>query len=329
MGRRFFFEVIGQFGCDERFLIFGMTEFSKEFAESNLAASEAQLRGILASAMDAIISVNESQQIVLFNEAAEKMFGCTASETIGQPLDNFIPARFHEAHQVHIQTFGQTEVTHRTMGQLGAIVGLRSNGEEFPIEASISKVEVEGHKLFTVILRDISYRQHIEQELKARVRHRKVLAELGQAALQKIELPDLMEKSVHLLAEALEVPFTKILQLLPNKRELLVRYGIGWKKGAMGQAVVSANPETSQAGYTLASPSPVVVEDLRTDNRFNGLPLLQKHGIVSGISVTINGPNEPYGVLGIHTSAKRTFSHEEIDFIQNIANVLSDILCIV
>lgn len=287
-------------------------------------ASEAQLRGILASAMDAIISVDEHQHIVLFNAAAERMFGCTASETIGQPLDRFIPERFHEAHKIHIQTFGQAHVTHRGMGQLGAIVGLRSNGEEFPIEASISQAEVQGKKLFTVILRDISFRQQIEQEQKARARHRKALAEMSQGALQKVDLSDLMEKAVHLLAEALEVPFTKILELLPNQQELLVRNGVGWKKGAVGQAIVSGDPQTSQAGYTLSSPSPVIVHDLRTDTRFNGPPLLHKHGIVSGISVTIFGPDGPYGVLGIHTSTKRTFSDEEVDFVQNVANVLSE-----
>jgi PAS domain S-box-containing protein len=287
-------------------------------------ASEAQLRGILASAMDAIISVDEHQHIVLFNAAAERMFGCTASETIGQPLDQFIPERFHEAHKIHIQTFGQTQVTHRSMGQLGAIVGLRANGEEFPIEASISKVEVEGHKLFTVILRDISFRQNVEKEEKARTQHRKALAELSQAALQKIDLPDLMERAVQLLAEALDVPLTKILELLPNKQELLVQYGVGWKKGALGQARVSADADTSQAGYTLASPSPVVVEDLRTDARFSGPPLLQKHGIISGISVTIYDQDEPYGVLGIHTVTKRIFSDEEVYFVQSIANVLAE-----
>lgn len=301
-----------------------MAEFPKELTMLNLADREAQLRGILASAMDAIISVDEGQRIVLFNAAAEEMFGCPASEIIGQPLDQLIPTRFHEAHRNHIQTFGQAQVTHRRMGQLGAIVGLRSNGEEFPIEASISQAEVEGSKLFTVIMRDNSLRQHIEQGLRTRGRHKKALAEMSQAALEKVDLPDLMERAVHLLAETLEVPFTKILELLPGKQELLVKYGVGWKKGAIGQARVSANTQSSQAGYTLVSPSPVIVEDLQTDTRFSATPLLYKHGIVSGISVTIHGPDEPYGVLGVHTSIKRTFSGEEVDIVESIANVLGE-----
>jgi PAS domain S-box-containing protein len=301
-----------------------MPDVPKEPPEPNLAAGEAQLRGIVASAMDAIISVDETQRIVLFNAAAERMFGYAAWETIGQSLNRFIPERFHDAHRTHVQSFGNTQVTHRSMGQLGAIVGLRSNGEEFPIEAAISQAEVEGRKLFTVILRDISFRQKTEQQQKARARYRKALAELSQAALHKSELPDLMDKAVHLLANALVVPFTEVLELVPDHQELVLRYGIGWKKGAVGTATVSAHAQSSHAGYTLSSPTPVVVEDLRTESRFAQSPFLMKHGVISGISALIYDQEVPYGVLGIHASTQRLFSDEEIDFVENMANVLSE-----
>src|SRR5262249_35071496 len=102
--------------------------------KDTLRESYAQLADIVNSAMDAIITVNEQQRIVLFNVAAEKMFLCSSSEAIGQPLDRFLPERFRTAHQHHIQEFGWTHVTRRSMGALGAIFGLRSSGEEFPIE---------------------------------------------------------------------------------------------------------------------------------------------------------------------------------------------------
>ena len=133
--------------------------------EEGLQAIELQLAGVIHSAMDAIITVDESQRIVIFNAAAEKMFGCMASEVIGTTIDRFIPSRFRELHTVHIQQFGQARITNRRMGSLGAISGLRSNGEEFPIEASISHVEVSGNKLFTVILRDISERIDAEEQI--------------------------------------------------------------------------------------------------------------------------------------------------------------------
>jgi two-component system, cell cycle sensor histidine kinase and response regulator CckA len=131
---------------------------------SSLRLSEARLAGILASAMDAIITVDEQQRILLFNAAAEKMFDCSASDAIGQPLDRFVPARYREAHREHVHNFGETQVTQRAMGKLRQLSGLRTDGEEFPIEASISQVNAEGQKLLTVIIRDITEKKRLEAQ---------------------------------------------------------------------------------------------------------------------------------------------------------------------
>ncbi|MBL8187739.1 MAG: PAS domain S-box protein [Acidobacteria bacterium] len=138
---------------------------SRKQTEQALRESEARLSRILNSAMDAIISVNAQQQIVLFNAAAERMFGYTAKEVLGQSLNRFIPTRFQVAHEDHIGQFGQTGETSRAMGALNAICGVRRNGEEFPIEASISQIEIGGQQLFTVILRDITERLRVQERL--------------------------------------------------------------------------------------------------------------------------------------------------------------------
>src|SRR5215475_11620833 len=132
---------------------------------ASLRLSEAKLAGILASAMDAIITVDEGHRVVLFNAAAEKMFRCPAAEALGESLDRFIPERFRAAHREHIHIFGETKVTQRAMGNMRSLFGVRSNGEEFPIEASISQLESGGQKLFTVILRDITERKRVEEQL--------------------------------------------------------------------------------------------------------------------------------------------------------------------
>jgi PAS domain S-box-containing protein len=146
------------------FLNFGAHERSR-FQRAQ-QEDRARLGGVVDSAMDAIISVDAKQRIVLFNAAAEAMFRCAAVTAMGQPLDRFIPARFRERHRVDIENFGATGMTSRSMGALGSLSGLRADGEEFPIEASISQVEVSGERLFTVILRDITERQRTNDELR-------------------------------------------------------------------------------------------------------------------------------------------------------------------
>ena len=132
---------------------------------SALSESQQRMASILESAMDAVIAVDEKQRVVLFNAAAEKMFGCPPGEAIGCSIERFIPERFRATHSRHIREFGETGVTNRAMGKLGAIWGVRSDGEEFPIEASISQVQAGGKKLFTVILRDITERNRAEEAL--------------------------------------------------------------------------------------------------------------------------------------------------------------------
>lgn len=132
---------------------------------------------VIASAMDAIISVDAGQSIILFNDAAERMFKCESQAAIGQPLDRFIPERYREIHRQHINQFACTDVTTRGMGQLGTLYGLRADGEEFPIEASISRVEMKGQKVFTVILRDVTVARQTEAELRQREEHFRLLIE--------------------------------------------------------------------------------------------------------------------------------------------------------
>jgi PAS domain S-box-containing protein len=116
--------------------------------------------------MDAIITVDARQHIVLFNEAAERIFRCKAADAVGGPLDRFIPGRFRKAHGEHVRKFGATGATVRRMGGEVALYGLRADGEEFPIEASISHTKAGGQELFTVVLRDISMRVKAAAEIE-------------------------------------------------------------------------------------------------------------------------------------------------------------------
>jgi len=122
------------------------------------------LAGLLDSAMDAIITTDEQQNIVLFNRAAERIFGWSRQDILRQPLEKLIPMRFRAAHASQVRRFGDAGVTSRRMGTLNVVYGVRASGEEFPMDASISQLETPRGKLFTVILRDITERLRAEEE---------------------------------------------------------------------------------------------------------------------------------------------------------------------
>jgi len=158
-------------------------EAARQKAETKVLASKLRLEGVIQSAMDAIITVDDEQLIVLFNRAAEEMFECKADDMLSRPLDRLIPERFRLAHHDHIRRFGQSGVTTRQMGALGMITGLRMGGEEFPIEAAISQIAVEGRRYYTVILRDITERKRAEAALKETTERLQLLMRYAPAAL--------------------------------------------------------------------------------------------------------------------------------------------------
>ncbi len=159
--------------------------------------------------------------------------------------------------------------------------------------------------------------------LAQRERQQAVVAELGQQALRGQDLTQLYDRAAELVAETLEVEYAKVLELLPDGKALLLRAGVGWKEGLVGQGTVGTDGD-SQAGYTLQASEPVVVEDLRCEARFSGPALLHDHGVISGMSVVIPGRAGPFGVLGAHTTQRRAFGRDDVHFLQAVANLLSE-----
>lgn len=136
-----------------------------QHAQEALRESEDRLNAVVQTAMDAIVAADEQQRVVIFNGAAQKMFGYSTAEALSLNISDLLPERFRAQHAEQIRYFGQTGATCRTMGRLGMVWGRRADGEEFPIEASISHVESNGRKLYTVILRDITERQRAQSHV--------------------------------------------------------------------------------------------------------------------------------------------------------------------
>ncbi len=185
----------------------------------DLRNSKEHLDEIIASAMDAIISIDSDHRVILFNPAAEKMFGIPADEAVGSDINRFIPQRFRAAHTAHIAAFGQTGVTNRRMGHLGSISGVRADGQEFPIEASIAQVEVGGEKIFTVILRDTTERKRSEEALhKAKDELAHANAELERKVEERTarlqELVDELEHFSYSITHDMRAPLRAMVGLI-------------------------------------------------------------------------------------------------------------------
>jgi PAS domain S-box-containing protein len=156
-------------------------------AERDLAESNARLTGMVASAMDAIITVDENMRITVFNHAAEEMFGAAAAQVTGAAIDSLLPERFRAIHARWMQAFAVAGATSRSMGSPGRIAALRADGTEFPAEASISCVSVMGRTLYTVIMRDITGRIAAERSLAEAERRYRSLVENSPGGVALIE----------------------------------------------------------------------------------------------------------------------------------------------
>ncbi|MFB2833396.1 ATP-binding protein [Floridanema evergladense] len=184
--------------------------------ETALAISQSRFAGILDIASDAIISIDENYIITLFNQGAERIFGYKSQEILGKPLSLLLPERFAKSHENYVQNYSRTSGETRQMAERGEIFGRRKDGTEFPAEASISKLNINGEMIFTTFLRDITDRKRSEIEL----RQAKEEAEAANLA-KSIFLANMS----HELRTPLNIilGFTQVMErdrlLTPNQRE--------------------------------------------------------------------------------------------------------------
>ncbi|MFB1062558.1 ATP-binding protein [Natrinema sp. H-ect4] len=167
-----------------------------------------------------------------------------------------------------------------------------------------------------------SPRAESDPSTRARIRQQEAVAELGERALETDDLTSLLREATATIAETLGTEFAAVLQSLPVTDECVLWQGVGWRDRCVGTATVSATPD-SQAGRALRADGPVVVDDLRTDERFSDPDLLTDHGIVSGISVGIGSGEEPWGVLAAHPTERREFAEHDANFVRSVANILA------
>ncbi|MBA3944658.1 MAG: PAS domain S-box protein [Herpetosiphonaceae bacterium] len=218
-----------------------------------LQASPAWLAEVLAIAEDAIISVNETQHVQIFNQGAEKIFGYSAEEVLGKPLSILLPTRFRAIHIQHMLDFAQAPEVARIMGKRREIFGRRRDGEEFPAEASISKLERHGDIVFTVILRDITERKRgeavraqlaalieaersrtaaeLEQQVQSRTAHLNSLLAFSRELLGMHSLEAVLREALHHASDVLPEAQCGVIYLVQgDDQRLVVRASYGFTK---------------------------------------------------------------------------------------------------
>ena len=164
-------------GAAERMIGVNIDVTDRKLAEEAKRASQARFAGIVDIADDAIVSVDAQQRITLFNKGAEKIFGSSAREMIGRPLDDLLPDSLADRHRQHIADFARSSDGSRRMGERREIFGRRKDGNVFPAEASISRLNLGGEQTYTVILRDITERKRDEEALRSSEERFRQLAE--------------------------------------------------------------------------------------------------------------------------------------------------------
>ena len=134
-------------------------------AEADRRTREAMHEAIILAAKDAVIAVDDAQRIVLFNTAAEHIFGYSAAEMIGERLDRLIPVHARLEHRAHVQGFGERKDTMRAMGHDRVVQGLRANGQSFPVDATISLITFDGMRRYVAVVRDVTIARELHHEL--------------------------------------------------------------------------------------------------------------------------------------------------------------------
>ena len=267
---------------------------------TELRASEQQAAGITAIAVDSIITVDEQQRIVVFNHGAETTFGWKATDVIGKPLSILLPDRYHDVHERHIKRFGTGSDVARRMGQRQEIVGLRHNGAEFPAEASISRLDLPGRRLYTVLLRDITERHRQQQDehflanagatLSASLDYESTLISAAHLAIPHLAdccILDLLgeDGTTRRIASVHDDPDrTKALRALEHEREAPTDWPLPVSKALEDRTIVTvdagpASPPTNASASVVAATARIGITSMTS------LPLVARGRLIGALTL--------------------------------------------
>lgn len=291
-------------------------------AQEALRRSEAMFSGIISISADAIVSIDETQRITMFNEGAERAFGYAKAEILGSPVEVLLPERFRLQHRQHVERFAAGHETTLRFG-VRRIVGLRKNGEEFPADASLSKLDVGGTMVLTVSLRDVSEQRRVDDEQRLLAKVGKTLVAAG-ADVQRL-LTDVAKALADSFAgwctvdivQAGDVRRVKVVhsdEAMAATCTALERYS-----ARREQPGPVTNALETQGSVLMSDVTPADVESLAQSPEH--LRLMRSLDPGSFIVVPLAARGHALGMLGIGASrASRRLGHQDVRLLERVAS---------
>lgn len=276
------------------------------------------LGSILANIPDAVIATDSAGQFVYICPNVQTIFGYSPEEVskfvrISDFLGAAIMDKWRRVTRSEIKNFPY-DIDDKSGNKRKLLINMKS--------ISVGRAKL----LFTC--RDItelaethSQEQKLQHEVNQRARQQESIAQFGLYALNHHDLDELINEAFSVASNILDIKYIKLFEFNQENETLFLKAGRGWKKGYVGTYRIGSDID-SLAYYTLNHNSPIVVENLASDDRFQGAHILHEHNIISSMTVIVDSNNHPYGVLCVHTDFPRHFTTNEIHFFQSIANVL-------
>jgi PAS domain S-box-containing protein len=285
---------------------------------------EGRLADVLNSAIDAIIAIDEDLRIQLFNPAAERIFGHSSKDMVGQSLDPLLPELHRRIQLQHIQVPAHAPAEQHRVGVIDDLHGLRANGEEFPIEASISQVESGGRKLLTVILRDVTERIRTESALRAHLRRVEAVAEMDRAILGMRSTQEIAETALRHLRRMVPCSCASVVVFdKDSSEERLLASDASGNTHYIPQAHPMFAYEQAQLGRGDAGQA-MAIGDLRTgEPAVHLFRHLRQAGAVSYAGLPLRGEQRLLGVLELVDEQANCFTAEQLQSARSIADQLA------
>lgn len=287
-------------------------------AVAKLPSVAERYRDAVENAVEGVFRTTSGGRFIMANRALAAMLGYDSpqqlmAERTNLARDHYVNpddrVRFVQSLQAQGVVHGfEYEARHRD----GSTIWLRDHARI--VHDSGGKSYYEG------TVQDITNQRRAERLLGLRARQQAAVARLGQSAIAGREVTPLLECATALVAETLDVEFSELLERRADGNLQLVA-GVGWRSDSLG-TVVPGGPESPE-GLTVASEHPVIMDCWGPALRAHLAPHLRDHGVNSGVSVIVGTTDHPFGVLGAFTAQTRSFTVDDVNFVQGIASILA------